>query len=476
MGSGSLQSAVAALRAAHGELTALPVHALARPELLGVLDEIETLTCQLPSHGHRLLARLQAENTPKELGAKSWRDVLAIRWRISASEAGRRLEEAAALGPRRALTGEPLEPVLPYTAAAQSHGVINREHVKVIRDAMNGIPSAIDATTRTQIESDLVRTAIGVGPKSLKDTADRTLFLLDQDGPEPDDTERARRRGVAMAPQQRGGNSQINGNLTPEARAIYEAIWAKWAAPGMCNPDDEHPCVSGTPSQAQIDGDRRTLAQRQHDALIAVGLNVLESGELGQHNGLPTSIIIRTTLQDLEARAGIGVTGGGTVLPISTVIRFASHANHYLAVFDGATGSALDLFRARRVASAAQRIMLISRDGGCTKPCCPVPPYGTQVHHAARDWADDGQTNVDELGLACGPDNRMVGPGGWVTRMNARHEVEWIPPENLDTGQARVNYYHRPEQLLRPPDDPPANSTNQTRQDHPPGGPEPNAA
>jgi hypothetical protein len=464
MGSGSVQSAVAALRAAHDELTALPVEALARPELLAVLDEIETLTCQLPSHGHRLLARLQAETTPKELGAKSWRDVLAIRWRISASEAGRRLEEAAALGPRRTLTGEPLEPVLPYTSAAQAHGAINREHVKVIRDAMNGIPSAIDAITRTQIESDLVRTAIGVGPKSLKDTADRTLFLLDQDGPEPDDTERARRRGVSMAPQQRGGNSQINGNLTPQARAIYEAIWAKWAAPGMCNPDDEQPCVSGTPSQAQIDGDRRTLAQRQHDALIAVGLNVLESGELGQHNGLPTSIIIRTTLQDLESRAGVGVTGGGTVLPISTVIRFASHANHYLAVFDGATGSALDLFRARRVASAAQRIMLISRDGGCTKPCCPVPPYGTQVHHAARDWADDGQTNVDELGLACGPDNRMVGPGGWVTRMNARHEVEWIPPENLDTGQARVNYYHRPERLLRPPDD------------HLPGGPEPNAA
>ena len=79
-------------------------------------------------------------------------------------------------------------------------------------------------------------------------------------------------------------------------------------------------------------------------------------------------------------------------------------------MFDGATGSALDLFRARRVASPAQRIMLIARDGGCTKPGCTVPAYGSQVHHAARDWADDGQTNVDELGLACGPDNRMVGP------------------------------------------------------------------
>ena len=100
-----------------------------------------------------------------------------------------------------------------------------------------------------------------------------------------------------------------------------------------------------------------------------------------------------------------------------------------------------------------------------------MPPYGSQVHHAARDWADDGHTNVDELGLACGPDNRMAGPRGWTTRMNARHEVEWIPPPNLDTGQARVNNYHRPEQLLRPPDDPsvPPDADE-------PGGPEPNAA
>ena len=47
---------------------------------------------------------------------------------------------------------------------------------------MGRIPSASDATTRGQIEADLVRTAMGVGPKELKDNADRTLFLLDQDG------------------------------------------------------------------------------------------------------------------------------------------------------------------------------------------------------------------------------------------------------------------------------------------------------
>ncbi len=160
------------------------------------------------------------------------------------------------------------------------------------------------------------------------------LFLLDQDGPEPDDTERARKRGLHCGPQGRDGMVPVKGHLTPEAWAIYEAIFAKWAAPGMCNPDDENPCISGTASQEQIDNDHRTPAQRQHDALEAVGRHALQSGELGQHNGLSTSIIIRTTLQDLESRAGVGTTGGGTIMPINDVIRMAAHANHWLAIFD----------------------------------------------------------------------------------------------------------------------------------------------
>ncbi|MCW2732188.1 MAG: hypothetical protein JWR13_3004 [Mycobacterium sp.] len=475
------------MRAAHDAMTALPVDALTEVELVGVLDELETLTCQLPVQGHRMLTRLQAETTAKAMGAKSWRDVLAIRWRISPGEAGRRLDEAATLGPRQALSGAPLKPVLACTAIAQAHGLINREHVGILRQAMERIPPAMDASTCAQIEADLVRTAMGVGPKELKDNADRTLFLLDQDGPVPDDTERARRRGATKTPQQPDGMTQIKANLTPEAWAIYEAIFAKWAAPGMCNPADENPCISGTPTQKQIDNDHRTLAQRQHDALVAAGRSVLASGELGQHNGLPASIIIRTTLQDLESRVGVGVTGGGTVMPVSDVIRLAARANHYLAVFDNATGSALNLFRARRGASPAQRIMLIARDGGCTKPGCTVPAYGSQVHHAACDWADDGQTNVDELGLACGPDNRAVGPEGWTTRINAQNDVEWIPPARLDTGQARINDYHRPERLYRPPDDesvaqcrPTGYGDNHVQRlaevDDRPGGPEPNAA
>ncbi|WP_166907247.1 HNH endonuclease signature motif containing protein, partial [Mycobacterium sp. DL440] len=460
MQAGAVQ-AVAGLRAAFDAFAACDFASLTRAELVAVLDEYETLICQMPSVGHRMLAQLQAEATSQELGAKTWNEVLRIRWRLSTAEAGRRLGEAAELGPRRALTGEPLPAVLPVVAAAEAAGLINADHVRVLRDAVHRLPGFVDQVTREQFEADLVRVAVGVGPKELKDTAELRLFLLDQDGPEPDDTERARKRGVRVGKQGRDAMTQLTANLTPEAAAVWEVLFAKFAAPGMCNPDDEQPCTSGTPTQAQIDNDQRTLAQRQHDALLVIGRIALMSGDLGQLNGLPVAVIVRTTLQDLESRAGIGVSGGGTKIPIRDVIRMGAHASHYLAVFDQATGAALNYFRARRVASPAQRIMLIARDGGCTKPGCTVGAYGCQAHHGEADWAAGGHTNVDEMALACGPDNRLVdADGGYTTTINDRGEVEWQPPPGLDHGQNRINYHHRPELLLAPPEDQPVRELN----------------
>jgi hypothetical protein len=156
---------VAALRAAYDALAACDLDSLTLPELLAMGDELETLACQLPTQSHRILARLQAEATPKEMGAKSWKDVLRIRWRISSTEANRRLSEAGLLGPRRTLTGEPLPPVLAATAAAAARGQITGEHVEVIRKSLAKLPGFVDASTRERFEADLVRAAVGVGPR-----------------------------------------------------------------------------------------------------------------------------------------------------------------------------------------------------------------------------------------------------------------------------------------------------------------------
>jgi hypothetical protein len=131
---------------------------------------------------------------------------------------------------------------------------------------------------------------------------------------------------------------------------------AKLAAPGVCNPDDESPVVDEEPSEDAVRRDTRSRAQRNHDGLLAGVRALLASGELGQHNGLPVSIVVTTTLTELEAAAGKGLTGGGSLVPMADVIRWAGHAHHYLAIFDN--GKALALYHTKRLASPAQRIVL----------------------------------------------------------------------------------------------------------------------
>ncbi|MBV5247121.1 13E12 repeat family protein, partial [Mycolicibacterium sp. PAM1] len=145
---GDLQTRIAGLRAAFDEVAACEIELLTRPDLVAALDELEELSCQLPAVGHRLLARLQAEGTPQQLGAKSWSEVLRVRWRISGSEAHRRLTEAGLLAPRPSLTGPALPPQLAATAIAQARGLINAEHVAVIRKAVKKLPGWVDVATR----------------------------------------------------------------------------------------------------------------------------------------------------------------------------------------------------------------------------------------------------------------------------------------------------------------------------------------
>ena len=436
------------------EMADLSFAALSGPDVLGIQERLEAGYRSQPVVDHKLIHQLTSQSTPSELGAKSWPNVLEEALRISKQEAKRRIKQAQLLGPRTALTGEALPPVLPNVAAAQARGQIGAEHVRIIENFFDDLPARIDGQTRELAEKDLARIATGLGPTQFRAAADRLALLLNQDGDLPDDADRARRRYLTLDKQDVDGMSRIHGLLDPEARATLDAVFAKLAAPGMCNPDDESPCVDGEPSQETAQSDTRSAGQRNHDALKAMGRSVLASGELGQHNGLPATIIVSTTLQDLQSGTGVAVTGGGTLLPMRDVIRVASQANHYLVIYDKHTREPLYCGRAKRFATPGQRIVLHALERGCTKPGCTAPGYWSQVHHV-EGWAGDGETNIDKLTLACGPDNRAVEEQGWTTRKREDGRTEWIPPPHLDTGQSRVNDYHHPEKYLAPEEDDP---------------------
>ncbi|MFZ3305827.1 MAG: HNH endonuclease signature motif containing protein [Mycobacterium sp.] len=421
----------------------LSFDALTTPERLVLLARCETMRRRLPAIEHPLINQVGAQADPTELGG-TLGSALANRLRITRAEAGRRIHDAADLGERKAITGEVLPAVLTATAEAQRAGTIGTDHVRVIRGFWHRLPEFVDADTRQIAEAQLARLGHEHRPDELAKLADKLTDCLNPDGNFTDE-DRARRRGVILGKQGVDGMSPINGYLTPEARATLDAVLAKLAAPGMCNPDDDTPLTDGPPADDTIRRDTRSAAQRNHDALNAALRAVLASGELGAHNGLPASIIVTTTLRELEAAAGTGLTGGGTLLPISDVIRLARHAHHYLCIFD--KGKAIGLYHTKRLASPGQRIVLYAKDRGCSHPNCSVPGYHCEVHHCTP-YATCHTTDVNDLTFGCGPHHPLA-EQGWTTRKLKNGDTEWIPPPHLDHGQPRTNTYHHPEKLLR---------------------------
>ncbi|HET6735306.1 DUF222 domain-containing protein, partial [Mycobacterium sp.] len=213
------------------------IEAFTDAELLVLQDRLERNLRRAPAIEQRIIHRLTAQASPAELGGTSWADVWSTRLRISKDEAQRRIRHAQLLGPRRALNGEALAPALPHTAAAQQRGDIGAEHVRIIEKFFHQLPAAVDYQTRELAEADLADAAASLGPTELRAVAERLMALVNPDG-EFSDADRALRRSFRIGPQQRDGMSKAEGWLTPEARAVLEAVMAKQAAPGMCNPED----------------------------------------------------------------------------------------------------------------------------------------------------------------------------------------------------------------------------------------------
>ena len=387
---------------------------------------------------------------PDEPGAIAlMRSALWARLRITPTEITRRFKLAARIRPRRSLTGPPVTPELPALAAAVEAGTVGDDHIRAICRAVDVLPGSVSPTDVSIAEHKLVEQSTQVDARVVVKVGQRIADYLHPDGLFTDE-DRARRRGLYLGPQGPDGMSRLSGMLDPEARAYFEAIDAA-VRPGRHVP-------GGNDAQARDD---RTPAQRCHDALKLGLQTAIASGGLGVHRGHPVTVVITTTLAELDQAAHAAVdssvampaaarTGGGSRLPMRDLIAMAATAIHYLAVFDNHTKRPLYLGRQKRVATADQRLICYARDRGCTRPHCVVPGYRCEVHHAPA-WAHGGRTDADKLYFGCGGDHAMATNGELHTQVTPTGRLGWTD----GTSPLEINHAHHPEELLHGDPNPP---------------------
>lgn len=453
---------LSALDAAVEGLLTESLTGLSDAEVVESLRRMETSLRKASAVGHRLIVESVERSIPGNLACRSINDFLVKTLRISGADAAKRVKGATKTGTWHTLGGEEMDATLPATARVLRDGTIGPDHVAAIARTMRKLPHSTTADESTVAEQILADAARSTTPEDVTRIGIHLLAHLNPDGDLPDERDRKRRRGIRLGQQGTDLMTPISGLLDPEARALLEPVLAKLARPGMNNPDDPD-SPSGDAHSPALDHaalaqaaarDTRTPAQRNHDALKAALRQLLSSGTLGSHRGLPVTAIITMTLEQLEEASGVVTTGTGGIVPITDALRMAQNAHPILVLFDH-NGRPLHLGRSRRLASADQRLALIAASRGCTRPGCDAPASLTAVHHVT-EWRRGGRTDISNEDLVCDSCHALIhnGPGGWRTTIaapGAAHpgRTEWTAPPHIDPGQTpRVNHRHHVGDLV----------------------------
>ncbi len=173
-----------------------------------------------------------------------------------------------------------------------------------------------------------------------------------------------------------------------------------------------------------IVNDSRTTEQLAFDAFVAM-IRLAAAVDDGRIFGSRRpEVRVHVRAEHLESGHGLGwIEGQSTTISLRTVGRMICTAGALPIAFHD-DGRPLRLGRSQRHFSAAQRIALAARDGGCLIPGCERPPSWCEAHHI-DEWDEHrGNTDVDVGVLLCRHHHMWVhDTGARVARITAGFEV-----------------------------------------------------
>ncbi len=438
---------------------------------------------------------LGPQSLASRLGATSPAALVAEVGRIGGSEATRLCRVGDATAERTTLTGETLPARYSALAAAVVEGEIPVESARVIVTQLDQASGRAEPDDVIAAEEALVEFARSHPSDVVRSLAIRWRDALDPDGVEPR-AERAVRLRALRRFARPDGMTRFVLDLDPLSASYLDAVidaeisaamrTVRFAeAPGAdASPDspggtnqsgDPHNSphgdalgdqsgdalgdqsgdqpggalghqpgdVLGDPLGDEYRLDGRTLAQIGADAIVDLARHGLGCDD-GPAALASTTVVVRMTLDQLRSELGaVSIDGTDESIPASVARRLAAEAEVVPMVLGGPS-EVLDLGRARRLFTRAQRLAFAERDGGCAWRDCPRPPAHAEAHHLRWWMRDGGATNLNNGILLCTAHHHRVHRDGWQIRVD-RGEVWFIPPSTVDI-------YRRPRRGGRSPD------------------------
>src|SRR3954463_6033187 len=312
---------------------------------------------------------------------------------------------AQQVGPRFALDGAPLEPLLPATAAAFATNTTTMRHVGVIATLMNSrSASRISLADRVSIEASLGEAAMIFCPRDVRIMGEELLAAADQDGPEPDD---------------RPGRNELHFGTNPDGSG--------WIRGQFQDAEAFATIVTGLDARTRPSPENRgtTAGERNAAALVEICRFALGHDNIGEVNGERPNLVVTIKLEDLENRARGALLHTGGTLTAAQLRRIACDAD-LIPVVLGERGEPLDIGRADRRIPLRTRRAVAARDGGCAHPGCDRPPSWCEVHHVI-EWQHGGRTDVENLVMLCCAHHDQIHSTEWTIDMSTGIP-KFIPP------------------------------------------------
>jgi hypothetical protein len=346
--------------------------------------------------------------------------MLADLWKITVAEAQRLCDVGLAVRPRTALDGTELPSRYPAVAAAVDSGSLGVESAAVIVHELEAASLRCSDDARHRAERELVTRADDFSVVDLHAIARHLRDRLDQDGAEPRDELRRTKRSLRLV-SRRDGMTRLEWEMPPETAGLVKAGIDAIVSDHLRRERDEAASTE------------RTLEQRRADAAELVFHHVAScSNPAGD---LPTiTMVVRMTLESLvEGLGAASIDGQTETISASTARRLAAEVELIPLVLGGRSES-LDIGRARRLFTRAQKLAMAERDEGCAFPGCTSPPSFAEAHHIEW-WSDGGGTDLSNGVLLCAFHHHRVHDDGWQIELRD-HVPYFIPPPWADPSRA----------------------------------------